>query len=73
MEKAFKNSRLTEIQKENLSNYIVSNLNFDPNNIQSNLISLEKTTLKDLKYIDNIVITTADKGNRSSLYNLCHP
>lgn len=48
--------------KESLHHLILANVNFNSNNIKSNLTSLEKAALNGLKSNDNIVIMKVDKG-----------
>ena len=45
IEKAFKNSRLTDTQKENLRHLILANVNFNFTNFESNLTHAEKKAL----------------------------
>lgn len=51
----FKNSCLTEVQKENLRHLLIANINLISNNTKSDLIPLEKTALKNPKSNDSIV------------------
>lgn len=59
-----------EIQKENLHHLIITNVNFNSDNTKSNVTSLKKFALKDLKFNYSIVNKKIDKFSQILILDL---